>query len=74
VNIEQASLSARVRRSFRFLNRRRNSVNVQHARQRQPAKPGANNLDGEHPTIIGIHFMRVKVSQIGIAVWVTFGW
>jgi hypothetical protein len=39
VNIEHAPLRARIRRGFRFVDRRYNTVNVEDARKRQSTEP-----------------------------------
>ena len=45
MDIEQAALSTCVCRSFRFLDRRGNSMNVEHTRKRQSAEPSTDDRD-----------------------------
>jgi hypothetical protein len=45
VDIEHTALRSRVRRGFRFVDRRSNPVNVEDARKCQATKPGANDRD-----------------------------
>ena len=50
VDIEQAPLRSRVRRGFRFVDRRSDAVNVQDSGKCQPTEPGTDDHDRSiHP-------------------------